>query len=375
MKTFAFLVIMITILGFTNTFDFANIDEIQSLKQNSFASSLIETISLSLNSEKQEGANDVLKMLTDLQTQLAEDQKKDDAVFSAKNAAYNSHIKKLSAAIEVLRVEIAALTARILVLTGLIAQAEKNIKSFKNRIASLEIAIVDLDLKLIEDKKYYTEKAAGLAAVNAKLILVNSKLEKMIGSSSGVGVQSHIGQTASEKRDAAYREAAQKAQKALRKKAFIQIVKSSGLPTELVQLYLQADQGALRKLMEIISKFAADCLVQKANAEQKLVEAIATHKNLMASMKNEIKLNQASLKKQEENKKKYEVEKAQKETLRREKEDRKKALEKEREINQKLQINLAAVHTKEKADRAEESRVVGILLRIVTKRLMQTQKK
>jgi len=70
------LVIMITILGFTNSFDFASIKEIQSLKQNSFAASLIETISLSLASNSNKGGvDDVKKMLVDLQTQLTNDQK------------------------------------------------------------------------------------------------------------------------------------------------------------------------------------------------------------------------------------------------------------------------------------------------------------
>ena len=74
----ACLVIMITILGFTTSFDFASIKEIQSLKQNTFAASLIETISLSLASSKGNGVADVMKMLQELQGQLANDQQNDD---------------------------------------------------------------------------------------------------------------------------------------------------------------------------------------------------------------------------------------------------------------------------------------------------------
>lgn len=360
----ACLVIMITLLGFTNSFDFASISEIQSLKQNSFASSLIETISLSLAADTQNGGADVLKMLTDLQAQLAADQKKDDAVFAAKNAAFTAHIKKLAAAIEVLRKEIAVLAARILVLKGLIAQAVKNIASFTKRIASLEVALVDLDRKLVEDTKYYTSKAEGLQKVYSKLLLVNAKLAKMIGSSSAVGVKSHIAMTASEKRDAAYR--------ASLKKSFIQLQKDLPLSSNLVEMFLQADQKALIKLMEIIKKFADDCLVQKAKALQKLADAKVTHATLTKSMKNEIKLNIAARARQEANRKAYDNERIQKEQLKREKEERKAALEKEMAINLKLQANLVETYNREKKDRAEENRVVGILINIVTKRFMKT---
>merc|ERR1712195_36304 len=120
------LVIMITILGFTNSFDFASIKEIQSLKQNSFAASLIETISLSLASNSNKGGvDDVKKMLVDLQTQLTNDQKTDDTTFANKDAEYVAHIKKLADAIAVLVEEIATLAARIEVLEGLIAQAKE----------------------------------------------------------------------------------------------------------------------------------------------------------------------------------------------------------------------------------------------------------
>merc|ERR1712032_908473 len=108
----ACLVIMITILGFTNSFDFASIKEIQSLKQNSFAASLIETISLSLASNKGSGVDDVKKMLVDLQAQLNNDQKM--TILLSKTKTPNTmHTSKNSEAIEKLVNEIAQLAARI----------------------------------------------------------------------------------------------------------------------------------------------------------------------------------------------------------------------------------------------------------------------
>jgi chromosome segregation ATPase len=359
---------MITLLGLTTSFDFASIKEIQSLKQNSFAASLIETISLSLSSSKGNGAEDVLKMLQDLQLQLSNDQKNDDNTFNAKNGEYDAHIKKLAENIERLTNEIAALAARIEELEGLIAQAEINIVSFTERIGNLTESIVDLNQKLEDDTKYYTAKAEGLAEVNVKLLFVNQKLGKMIGSSSGVDVYGHINKTEAEMRDIAYR--AEEAQKALNT-SFIQIQKSIPLASNLMEMTLQADQKALKKLMAIIAKFAQECLDEKANAEAKLAEAKETHEALLKQMKDEIELNKKSRAKQQENKRNYESEKAQKETEKKEKEDRREALQKEKAINEKLQENLRNTYQKEKTDRAEEIKVVGILINIVQKRLIK----
>ena len=357
------LVIMITILGFTNSFDFASIKEIQSLKQNSFAASLIETISLSLASNKG-GVDDVKQMLVDLQAQLNNDQKTDDVTFKNKNAEYDAHIKKLADAIEVLVTEIAQLTARIEELEGLIAQAAANIISFTERIGNLKQSIVDIDQKLKDDTEYYTNKSTGLAELNAKLLLVNEKLGQMIGSSSGKNEASHIARTESEKRDIAYR-------KAHAATSFIQLSKSIPSVSALVQMgaTLQADQAALHKLMNIITKFAGEALEQKAEAEAKLAEAVETHAALRTQMLEEIELNKKSRAKQIVNKKHYEAEKAEKEQEKKEKEDRMAALEKEKAINEKLQKNLADTYQKEKSDRAEEIRVVGILIHIVETRL------
>ena len=296
----ACLVIMITILGVTNSFDFASIKEIQSLKQNTFAASLIETISLSLTANKDGDVSDVLKMLTDLQKQLKDDQKSDDVIFTAKNGEYDSHIKKLAENIEKLAGEIAALAARIEELEGLIAQAETNIESFEGRIANLTISIVELKEKFVEDTKYYNKQADGLGELNAKLLLVNEKLGEMIGSSSAKNIYSHINQTESEKRDIAYR---QEQDAEVAKKSFIQLSKSIPLAANFVEMTLQADQNALKKLMEIISKFAQQALDEKAEAEQKLVESKETFESLDKQMHDEIELNKKSKAKQEENKK------------------------------------------------------------------------
>merc|ERR1712045_1098638 len=128
-----------------------------------------------------------------------------------------------------------------------------------------------------------------------------------------------------------------------------------GAVNELVGSFIQADQAALHKLMDIIAKFAQQALDEKAEAEQKLQEAIETHAQLKKQMQEEIVLNKKSRAKQQKNKK----------------EDRKEALEKEKAINEKLQQSLKDTYEKEKKDRAEEISVVGTLIHIVQTRLIK----
>merc|ERR1712100_383617 len=77
--------------------------------------------------------------------------------------------------------------------------------------------------------------------------------------------------------------------------SFIQLSKSLPLAVnELVGSFIQADQAALHKLMDIIAKFAQQALDEKAEAEQKLQEAIETHAQLKKQMQEEIVLNKKS---------------------------------------------------------------------------------
>jgi len=305
-------------------------------------------------------------MLQDLQGQLNNDQKSDDNTYNAKNGEYNAHIAKLDAEINKLTGEIAVLAARIEELAGLIHQAEINIKSFVERMANLRQSIEDLKQKFADDTKYYTTQANGLQELNVKLLLVNTKLGKMIGSASGVDIYNHINKTQAELRDIAYR-------KEHPAHSFIQLSKSLPLATaadQLIGAFIQADQAALQKLMGIIAKFAQQALTERQEALDKLENARTTFEALNKQMHEEIKLNAASKAKQEKNKAAYEHEKAEKETEKKEKEDRKEALEKEKQINLKLQQSLTNTYNKEKHDRAEEIGVVQTLVGIVQRRLM-----
>lgn len=359
------LIIMTLTIGLSNSIDFASLNEIQSLKQNSFASSLIETISLSLNASKGEDATEVLTMLKNLKDQLKSDQSSDDKVFEGKNSEFDEHIKKLTDEITRLTEDIKALETRIAELTNLITKAKENIQDFEERIVSLTQSLSDMKEIFESDKRYYQKKITDLKTLKDKLGEVVAKLKEMIGSVSGVNKYNHINATESEKRDMEW--SAKNV-----KKSFLQIKKA--LPAEyatLMELTLNADQGALNKLIEILAAITDDVTKEISDKEQYLVNMENTYNDLKAKMESEIKLNQEAKKIQEANKVKYENEKGEKEKEKADKEARRDALENEKKINIKLQDQLKSTHEKELQDRKKEIEIVDILIGIVEKRLVK----
>ena len=163
------LIILTLTIGLSNSIDFASLKEIQSLKQNSFASSLIETISLSLSAQKSDDGTEVLKMLNNLKEQLRSDQTSDDKVYDTKYSEFEEHIKKLSQEITKLSNEITSLESRIAELVSLIQNATINIKSFEGRIVNLTTSLSQMKDIFDSDKKYYTGKIAGLKVMKVKL--------------------------------------------------------------------------------------------------------------------------------------------------------------------------------------------------------------
>lgn len=358
----ACLVILLLTIGLSKSFDFASLHEIQSLKQNSFASSLIETISLSLSNSQGEGAAEVLKMLGELRVQLENDQVNDDKTFKAKNEEFESHINKLSEEIAALDNAIKALEARITELSNLIAKAKENIKSFEDRISNLVRLGDEMKQTFESDSKYYSEKITGLRSMEEIMINVIKKLKEMVGSISGEGKYDHINATEAEKRDMAWKAA---------QKSFLQIKKQ--IPVQyanLLEMTLNADQGALNKLIEILEKITEEIRAEIKNKVQYLENLKNTFNELQQQITDEIKANTDAKTKQESNKTAYENEKGEKEREKADKEARKAALENEKKINLDLQAQLKSTHEKEKQDRSKEIEIVNVLVGIVQKRLV-----
>jgi len=356
-------------IGISKSFDFASLSEIQSLKQNSFAASLIETISLSLSASKGSDASDVLEMLSGLKNQLLADQGTDDKLFESKNTEFEDHISKLNSEIEELDRQIKALALRIDELTGLITVAELNIQSFNERINNLKQSIDEMSVIFDNDKLYYEQKIEGLGVLEVKMRLVMETLSKMIGSVSGDGKYDHITATETEKRD-------QELKAANAQVSFLQIKKM--LPDQyasLAQLTLMADQKALEKLNSILNIITQDITKEKIDKAAYLENMGKSFEELKNQMLDEIDANTKARNEQTVNKENYESEKGLKEKEKSEKEARRDSLINERDINIELQKQLTNTHATEAADRKKEVEIVNTLIGIVERRLVKSEGK
>merc|ERR1712010_386956 len=261
----------------------------------------------------------------------------------------------------------------------------QNIASFEERIKNLGELLENMAEDNKNDNIYYNEKIEDLGKLYGAFSQIIAKISELKGSSSGVNKYAHINATASEIRDIEYRKNhpsfVEKESKEKKFMSFLQVnnqnkeatkmaLKLAKQYTNFLETTLEADQAALMKLIEIMTRIQDETLVKKANAIEHLNNINATYKDLKEKTEAEVVANQASLKKQIANRAQYIEEKQKAEEEKRNKEARKELLIKEKAINEKLQGELQATHQKEKAARAEELNVVNILEGIVERRLM-----
>merc|ERR1712032_210399 len=294
-------------------------------------------------------------------------------MFNKKQTAFVEHIAALTKEIKELTEEIIRLTAEILRLTNLIKVANENIASFRERIENLNNLLSDMAAANKADNEYYNQKIADLGRLYNAFTQIIARLNELKGSSSGKGIYSHIAQTESEKRDIEYRKTHPNAfvEKKEDKKflSFLQVAEKAGSTKEIVQLakkatkfiqtgvMLEADQAALAKLVGILAGIQDETLVKKANTVEHLNNINAKYAELKAQAEEEVKQNEASLKAQIANRDRYV-------------EERQQAIEEKKAMNIKLLGELRETHANEKAARAEEAKVVDLLVGIVERRLL-----
>ena len=393
MKSFnVFMLLAIVLVSNTYSFQFSSLKEVQALKTTVFGSNLIETISMTFqNDARAEAGKEVLTQLNELKAQLNADQKNDDDMFTKKNAAFTQHISNLAIEIQQLTEEIAKLEAEIDRLAALIETATENIASFEARIANLGELLENMANANKADNLYYNEKIEDLGKLYTAFTQIIGKISELKGSSSGVNKYAHINATASEIRDIQYRkdhptpafiETETKEKKFM---SFLQVTnqnkESTKMALKLAKQYtnflestLEADQAALMKLIGILTRIQDETLIKKANTIEHLNNINAKYAELKEHTEEEVVANQASLKKQIANRAQYIEEKQKAEEEKANKEARKELLIKEKAINEKLQGELAATHTKESEGRTQELNVVNILEGIVERRLINNKK-
>ena len=381
------LIIFIALFASTSkAFQFSSLLEVQELKSTLFGSNLVETIALTFQSptDKAASAKEVLKMLEELLAQLQTDQTSDTATFETKKDAFNAHIAKLAQEISQLTEQIEFLKNEIERLSDLISKADINIVSFKARIENLKSLVSEMGAANINDNKYYNQKIAQLQSLYNAFTTLLEKLDRLTGSVSSVNVPTHVNLTESEKRDVEWRSQNTNVKSkldAMIVKSFLQLEsetsESAMLAMQLSQQYdnflettLNADQGALRKLVGILSAIQEEVLGQKTAAQKHLDDINASYKEMRREADAEIALNAAALAKQTENRAKYVTEKDQKTEEKASKEKRRELLNNEKTINEDLREKLKATYEKEKIERTAELEIVQKLVKIVENRLV-----
>jgi len=236
----------------------------------------------------------------------------------------------------------------------------------------------------INDNKYYNQKIAQLQSLYNAFTTLLEKLDRLTGSVSSVNVPTHVNLTESEKRDVEWRSQNTNVTSkldAMIVKSFLQLEsetsESAMLAMQLSQQYdnflettLNADQGALRKLVGILSAIQEEVLGQKTAAQKHLDDINASYKEMRREADAEIALNAAALAKQTENRAKYVTEKDQKTEEKASKEKRRELLNNEKTINEDLREKLKATYEKEKIERTAELEIVQKLVKIVENRLV-----
>jgi hypothetical protein len=381
------LIIILALFASTSkAFQFSSLLEVQELKSTLFGSNLVETIALTFQSptDKAASAKEVLKMLEELLAQLQTDQTSDTATFETKIAAFYAHIAKLAQEISQLTEQIEFLKNEIERLSDLISTADINIVSFKARIENLKSLVSEMEAANINDNKYYNQKIAQLQSLYNAFTTLLEKLDRLTGSVSSVNVPTHVNLTESEKRDVEWRSQNPNVTSKLDAvivKSFLQLEsetsESAMLAMQLSQQYdnflettLNADQGALRKLVGILSAIQEEVLGQKTAAQKHLDDINASYKEMRKEADAEIALNDAALAKQTENRAKYVTEKEQKTEEKASKEKRRELLKNEKTINEDLREKLKATYEKEKIERTAELEIVQKLVKIVENRLV-----
>jgi hypothetical protein len=374
------LILCITLFTASNAFQFSSLLEVQQLKSSIFGSNLIETIALTFQTEdKVSAAKEVLTMLEELSSQLSSDQSSDTEKFTTKTEEFDSHINQLAEEIAALTERINYLASEIERLNALITQADANIASFAERIVNLEALLQEMALANLNDNKYYEEKISSLGKLYNTFTTILERLDKLTGSVSAVNVPTHINLTDAEKRDLEWKNENPNVESNL-DKSFLQVESEtvSNMVMQMTQDYnsflestLNADQGALKKLVSILSSIQEDILNQKLSTVKHLNNINEKYQEMKTSAEAEIEANKAAKKSQEENRLRYIAERDQNMEEKANKEKRRELLETEKSLNESLRDQLKATFQKEKSERAAEVEVVNTLIRIVENRLVQ----
>lgn len=270
-STNVILLFALLAISFANSFEFNSLAEVQELKSSTYGNSLIQTISLSLQSNG--NIADVQKLLDDLLFKLNQDQIHSDKEWEKTNKTLSNKIAELKTQIEQLRVKIAGIEKDIADYSAKIVKGNKNLVQYKSQVVhnSQQLASMKVHRKKDSDS-FKTSQQEHNDILNA-IELVIKELSKLTGSVSGKGRPVHVEKIEAEKRDDAYA--------ATLMDSFAQITKDEAEAVMFTQLATTADQAALKKLIGLLKQLSES--VKKSLNDE--VEHEAQSKKIYQSLK------------------------------------------------------------------------------------------
>lgn len=358
-------VLLFTVLvaiSYSNAFEFTNLAEVKALRSSSYGNSLIETISMTLQSAG--NIEEVTKLLDELLFKLNHDQQEATKAWDLENARLKKKIEDLTEEIEALKKQIALDKAEKLRYEGLRDQAIANLEQYRTQLAanlkSLEVNEVNRKRDIEEYQKSVTEHNDVINAIEA----VVAELSKLIGSVSGDAKPVHVEEIEAEKRDREY---------ALQK-SFAQLTKDETETMLFIQMATQADQAALAKLIELLNTLSNNTKQSLNQDEEHEANSKASYELLKSHLTEDNEKLDKAITEQDKNLKTYtaEIERLAKKIQ--EEEELQKSKETEKASAEKERAQKEEQYKSDKAERENEAAVIKKLQKIVEERLANMSK-
>ena len=355
-----FLLIVLVAVSMVNAFEFTSFAEVKELRSTQYGNNLIETISLALDNNGGK-IDEIKQLLNDLLFQLNKDQKDADEAWEKESKRLEALIADLKERIVKLKAEISELEADQAVYEAKRDQAIANLEQYQTQLARNIQALAELKEKREKDEAEFKQSQSDHTDVINAIDAVVEELNKLIGSVSGKGKYDHIQENAAEQRDSL-------------KKSFLQVTRDEQEANLFVQMATQADQDALRKLIDLLinvrdstrKSLNDDVQHEKESLETytKLVESLeADNKNLADNIEVQTKNRDTYIKRVEDDKAKIaSLTKLLQETLA------------ELEQTEKEPASKKAQYLADKAERDSERTVINRLIGIVQRKLENMSK-
>lgn len=336
-------------------FEFGSLAEVKELRASTYGNSLIETISLSLDS-KDGSIKNVQNLLTELLFKLNLDQDSSDAKWEKTNARLNKKIASLKNDIVVLIGKISANRLARTKNSDLVARSQKNLSQYRAQLAGNAVTSANLEINRKNDNDLYKQSSLEHDAVIRAIKVVVTELKKLIGSVSGVGKPTHVKAISQEVRDNI-------------KTAFTEMNMEQSELLIFAQLATTADQAALKRLIKLLKELSRSTKLSFNSDEAHETSSVNSYNTLKAILAaDNVKLN-AMIKSQEEHLVTYETEVKRLRALIREQKNLQASKEKEQKATETLRMNRETQYKSDRAERANEKKVILRLQKIVNERL------